>query len=134
MSTESRTRSIFWHSPTMRCPHPLPLRAFLQPLHLPMLAASAWGCFSPSPSQTPAIKPCCNQEPEMSLSLALPQHGFPLKKYWVQYLLRERQTLQTNMCLMYSIGRRNHTCFQPFYELHLLNSSRSINRLAPCHL
>lgn len=85
MSAKSHKGSIFWWCPTMYCPHPL----LLQPLHLPTLAPSTWSCFSPSPSQTPAFKTCCDQEPEMFLRLAFPQHSLPLKKFWVWYLFRE---------------------------------------------
>lgn len=100
MSAESCTGSISWCSPTMHRPHPLPL----QPLHLPMLAASASGYFSPSPSPTPAIKPCCDQEPDIFLRLALPQHSFPLKKSWVWYLFRECQFCRQIFALCTVLG------------------------------
>lgn len=103
MGAESCTACIFWHFPTMHCPQPL----LLQLLHLPMLAASVWGYFFPSRFQTPAIKLCCDQEPEVALvRLALPQHSFPQRNTGCSIYLGNTKCFSIQIWHRYSIRRR----------------------------
>lgn len=71
MNGDSCTGSIFWHSPTMHCPHPL----LLQPLHFPM---SAGGIFLLPPLRLQQLNHDVIMNQRYPLDWLWPQHSFPL--------------------------------------------------------